>query len=172
MKAILLAAGKGTRLLPLTAYRPKHLLEIAGKSILKRLIDNLLSIELIDEIIIVVHFHSNLITDKIQKWYSNNNLDKIKIITQKEPNGTGDAVSTVIEMGEINNDFIVAYGDLIVGNSLIDIIMSYKNNPSRGYILGTSVSNPKKYGVLELVTNIKPLISVCNNFNYSSSINN
>ncbi|OLS29161.1 MAG: Bifunctional protein GlmU [Candidatus Heimdallarchaeota archaeon LC_2] len=150
VKAILLAAGKGTRLSPLTAYRPKHLLEIAGKSILKRLIDSLLEIEMIDEIIVVVHFQADLISDTIQKWYRDKNLEKINIITQKEPNGTGDAVSTAIKMGEINNDFIVVYGDLLVGSSLINILASYSENPNRGYILGTSVDNPEKYGILDL----------------------
>ena len=144
MKAILLAAGKGTRLLPLTTYRPKHLLEIAGKSILKRLIDSLLAIETIDEIIVVVHFYSDLITDKIQKWYMNKNLDKIKIIQQEEPNGTGDAVSTAIRLGQINTDFIVVYGDLVVGNSLMNVMEGYNENSNRGYILGTSVNNPEK----------------------------
>jgi NDP-sugar pyrophosphorylase family protein len=35
MKAVLLAAGAGERLLPLTATRPKHLIKVAGKPILQ-----------------------------------------------------------------------------------------------------------------------------------------
>ncbi len=150
MKAILLAAGKGARLLPLTTYRPKHLLEIAGKSILKRLLDSLLTIETIDEVIVVVHHHASLITEKINYWYRNKNLTKIKIVIQKEPNGTGDAVATAIKQGEIKEDFMVIYGDLIVGNSIFHLAEKYSKNPSRGYILGTEVSNPEKYGVLNV----------------------
>jgi choline kinase len=41
MKAVILAAGMGTRLLPLTADRPKPLVEIAGRSLLLRLVDQL-----------------------------------------------------------------------------------------------------------------------------------
>ena len=43
------------------------------------------------------------------------------------PNGTGDAVSTAIKLGEIKTDFIVVYGDLVVGNSLINILENYRD---------------------------------------------
>ena len=41
MKALIFAAGKGVRMMPLTADRPKPLLEVAGKSILERVFETL-----------------------------------------------------------------------------------------------------------------------------------
>ena len=41
MEAIVLAAGKGTRLKPLTCNRPKPLLEVGGRPILDRIVDEL-----------------------------------------------------------------------------------------------------------------------------------
>lgn len=144
----MLAAGKGSRLLPITAYRPKHLLEIAGKSILKRLIDSLLEHELIDDIVIVVHYYSDLIIDQIKKWYSNKDLSLISFVTQKQTLGTGDAVTTAIKENKIQGDFLVVYGDLIVGNSINKMLTNYSQKPNQCYILGTHVDNPENYGVL------------------------
>lgn len=53
MKAILLCAGYGTRLYPLTINTPKALLKVQGKTLLELLIDNLEEIKEIDEIVIV-----------------------------------------------------------------------------------------------------------------------
>ncbi|MHA2031356.1 MAG: bifunctional sugar-1-phosphate nucleotidylyltransferase/acetyltransferase [Candidatus Kariarchaeaceae archaeon] len=151
VKAILLAAGRGTRLLPLTTYRPKHLLEVAGKSILKRLIDILLEIDTIEEIILVVHYYAEAITERIQGWYDRSEQKKIKIVIQNEPIGTGDAVKSAITKADVQNDFLVIYGDLIVGDSIKKIVNGYNKNPKRGYILGTKVDNPEKYGVLQII---------------------
>ena len=41
MKAVLLAAGEGVRLLPITATRPKHLIRVGGKPILEHCLDAL-----------------------------------------------------------------------------------------------------------------------------------
>ncbi|MCE7736822.1 MAG: NTP transferase domain-containing protein [Candidatus Heimdallarchaeota archaeon] len=153
MKAIVLAAGKGTRLLPITTYRPKHLLEIAGKSILKRLIDSLLEHELIDDIVIVIHYYSDIITNKINTWYSTKDLSRISFVTQKETLGTGDAVATAIKERNIQEDFLVVYGDLIIGNSINKMLEDYSKNPNQGYILGAKVKIPEKYGVLIIEEN-------------------
>jgi len=53
MKAIILCAGYGTRLYPLTENKPKALLEVKGKSLIDMLVDSLEKIEAIDEIIVV-----------------------------------------------------------------------------------------------------------------------
>ena len=55
MKCIILAAGYATRLYPLTENFPKPLLEVAGRSILDRLLDDLSATGLIDEYIVVTN---------------------------------------------------------------------------------------------------------------------
>jgi dTDP-glucose pyrophosphorylase len=52
MKAVLLAAGEGVRLLPVTSTRPKHLIKVAGKPILQYCLDAVKKAG-IDEVIIV-----------------------------------------------------------------------------------------------------------------------
>jgi bifunctional UDP-N-acetylglucosamine pyrophosphorylase/glucosamine-1-phosphate N-acetyltransferase len=147
MKAIVLAAGKGTRLLPLTSNRPKHLLEIGGKPILKWLIDDLIDTGIIDEIIIVVNYKSELIIEEVETWYDENN---ITFIHQEEPLGTGDAVASALKSTVIDKPFLVANGDVLINETITSFLDQYKSSSSDGAILGAHVDEPRRYGVLNL----------------------
>jgi NDP-sugar pyrophosphorylase family protein len=69
MKAIILAAGKGTRLGKITESIPKSLVEVAGRSILERSFDCLP--DDIDEVIIVVNYLADKIKNNIGKYHKN-----------------------------------------------------------------------------------------------------
>lgn len=66
MKAIILAAGRGSRLLPLTETRPKCLLPIAGKSVLERQLDTL-EAGGISETVVVTGFMAALVEEEIAR---------------------------------------------------------------------------------------------------------
>jgi MurNAc alpha-1-phosphate uridylyltransferase len=62
MRAMIFAAGLGTRLHPLTLTKPKALVEVAGKTLLQRSVE-LLKLHGIDEIVVNVHHFSQLVRD-------------------------------------------------------------------------------------------------------------
>jgi NDP-sugar pyrophosphorylase family protein len=66
MKAMILAAGLGTRLRPLTNNRPKALVEISGRTLLEITLNCLRSFG-IREVIINVHHHADMVTDYLEK---------------------------------------------------------------------------------------------------------
>ena len=66
MKAVVLAAGEGVRLRPLTLTRPKHLIPVGGKPLLEHLLISLKTAG-IDEALIVVHY----MADKIKEHFGN-----------------------------------------------------------------------------------------------------
>jgi NDP-sugar pyrophosphorylase family protein len=78
MKAIILAAGEGTRLKPLTNTRPKPLIEIMGKSILEYNLECVYKD--VDEIFIVVKYLKEKIIEKF-----GNNYKKVKITYIDQP---------------------------------------------------------------------------------------
>ena len=80
MKAIILAAGKGSRLKNLTSKNPKCLLKFKGKTLLDHIIDNFLKNK-INNINVVVGYKANKIRDRLIKKIYNPKWNKTNILT-------------------------------------------------------------------------------------------
>lgn len=104
MQAVILAAGKGTRMRELTQTTPKPLLEIQGKSLIEHKIDQLP--EDIEEVVIVVGYLENTIRDALGDNYTDK---KITYVTQTELNGTAGALWAAQDV--LHNRFLVMMGD-------------------------------------------------------------
>ncbi len=65
MKAMILAAGLGTRLRPLTDSRPKALVEVGGKPLLGHLMEKLRA-QGFDEVVVNVHYFADMIEDYVR----------------------------------------------------------------------------------------------------------
>ena len=92
MKAVILAAGEGVRLQPITSTRPKHLIKVGGKPILEHCL-NAVKTSGIDEALIVIHYMG----DAIRQYFGDGEKFGLKIeyVEQKAVLGTGNAVSMV-----------------------------------------------------------------------------
>ncbi len=142
MKAILLAAGKGERLQPITETRPKPLIPIMCKPLIYWHLDALSRIKWLEEIYVVVSYMKDRIVDVVKKHPIG---DKVVFIDQGEELGTGHAVQRVVEeYGGIGNALIV-YSDLF-----LDDWDLYKKVSMIGgnVIVGMKHSNPRDFGVL------------------------
>jgi len=137
MDAVILCAGKGTRLMPLTENRPKPMIPIAGKPILEHIIDKIN--DFVDNIYLIVKYKKEIIINHFK------NNPKITFIEQKDIDGTGYAV--LMAKKYINDDFLVINGDVIFDDDLKDIV-NYKNA-----VALTEVENPENFGVVVLDDN-------------------
>ena len=129
-KAIILAAGFGKRLLPLTEDQPKPLLEIKGKKLIEYSI-NFLRENNITEIIINSHYLHEKISDFINKNYSN-----ISISYEKKILDTGGGILNAINFFKEEN-FLVLNSDTIWTknnhsdlNQVKDVFINGKNQAS------------------------------------------
>lgn len=138
LKAVILAAGKGTRLLPITETIPKVLVEVNGKPFLWYVL-KLMNAAGIHDICLVIGYKGEM----VRQFLREHNF-KATCVEQKELKGTGDAVRCVKDfVGD--SSFIVYYGDnLFSGRDLQRFI----RDDSFTYIGGVEVSQPGRYGVL------------------------
>lgn len=139
MKCVILAAGEGNRMHPLTYTRPKVMLPIAGKPILEWNLRNARAAGL-KEFIFVVSYKSEMVREYFgtgKPW----NV-KIRYVNQGKPMGTAHAIGTAEPFVK---ECIVLCGDTIFGvNDLKQII-------KKGTRIGlVKVDNAKEYGIVEL----------------------
>ena len=104
MQAVFLAAGRGTRLRPLTYHVPKPMIRVAGKNLIEHNIDKLP--EEIDEIIFVIGYLGEQIMNHFGNEYKGR---KIKYIKQNKLLGTGHAIHTCKDI--LKDRFLVMMGD-------------------------------------------------------------
>ena len=129
MIGVILSAGMGTRLMPLTKDIPKPLLEVNGMTLLERMMKNLMN-EDIKEFIVIVGYNKEKVIElapKLEEKYSIN----IKILENEKYDVTNTSVSTYIASKYIeengSDDFILINGDNVVDPEIITRIAVREN---------------------------------------------
>ncbi|MFH1444958.1 MAG: sugar phosphate nucleotidyltransferase [Nanoarchaeota archaeon] len=144
MKAVILAAGKGKRLKPLTDEKHKVMLPIGNRPMLEYTIETL-SKNGIKEIFIVINQRKEDIMDHFKD--GSDFSVSIKYLNQKNPKGTADAVRYAED--NIDESFILLNGDVFFHPSILESLLEESKNAD-GVIVAKEVSNPEHYGSLQI----------------------
>ncbi|MDH4330573.1 MAG: nucleotidyltransferase family protein [Candidatus Moranbacteria bacterium] len=147
MQAVILAAGKGTRMKELTKNSQKTMLEVGGKPVLAHKLDAMP--EEIDEVIFIVGYFADQIRDYFGDEY---NEMKIKYAVQEELNGTAGAIHAAKDI--LGERFMVMMGDDLYHPKDLKNIL--KNDLA---ILAHEAENPIGFGVFDIDEN-ENLISI------------
>ena len=141
MKAVILAAGEGQRMRPLTATRPKVMLPVAGIPILEHLLNEVKAAG-ISEFIFIVGYCDKQVRSYFgsgEKWDV-----KIDYSEQRKQLGTADAIRMVY--GAVDGNFIVVNGDVVVNRSDIRKLVKTAHNT----MSIIEVTDPGRLGIVEL----------------------
>jgi len=123
LKAVILAAGEGSRMRPLTYTRPKVMLPLANKPILEHLLVEA-SKAGIREFIFIVGYRDEQVRDYFgsgDRWGVS-----IDYSTQRKQLGTADAIKTVEDL--VNGNFLVINGDIVVNQKNISSLTNRSDN--------------------------------------------
>lgn len=127
MKAIILAAGMGKRLLPLTKDKPKSMVRVLGKSLIEHTIDSLAR-KKVSEIIIVVGYCK----DKIIGYFGDSYKGiKLTYVHNDDYAKTNNIYSLKLGLEKINEDLILCEGDVLFEPSILDGI---DKNPDKNLV--------------------------------------
>lgn len=145
MKAIIPAAGLGTRLRPLTYTRPKPVLRVAGLPIIGHAVRTLQAAG-ITEVGVVV---SDITRVEIQHALQGLSGVEITLINQHEQLGLGHAVLTAREwVGE--DDFCVYLGDNLFEHGAAPFVEAFRRERPSALIALVEVPDPTAFGVAQL----------------------
>lgn len=129
MIGVILAAGMGTRLMPLTKDIPKALLKIKDVTLLERMIKNCINAD-IKRFIVVVGYNKDKVIDLCPKIAEKYDIE-IKTIVNEKYDVTNTSVSTYLASKYIEendrDDFILVNGDNVVDPEIITRLAASKN---------------------------------------------
>lgn len=142
MRAVILAAGEGTRMRPLTENRPKVMLPIANKPMLEYIIGEVM-VAGIKDITLIVGYKQEAVRD----YFGDGSRLGVRLdyIVQEQQMGTGHAFGMA---SSVHDDrFIALNGDIIVSANYIRKLTERKEV---AVIAVKKVADPRAYGVIEV----------------------
>ncbi|SEV91883.1 sugar phosphate nucleotidyltransferase [Halobacterium jilantaiense] len=145
MKAVILAAGEGNRLRPLTERRPKPMLPVGNRPVLEHVLEAVVDAG-IQEIVFVVGYERN----RIQTHFGDGDDWGVEIeyAVQDTQLGTGHAVLQAEEF--VSDSFVVLNGDRVIDDSLVSVVVDRVRTGESPVVSVTRVDNARNYGVVEL----------------------
>lgn len=146
LKAVVLCAGEGSRLRPLTFSKPKHMLPVAGKPILGHVLETLSQAGLNDVGLVVGHH-----PEAVQRYVGEGEQWGLTAtyITQPQPLGLAHAVGQAREF--VGADpFIVYLGDNLLEDGIAEFVANFAAGTSQASLLLKEVADPRRYGVAVL----------------------
>ena len=130
MKAVLLAAGRGTRMGEITEQIPKPMLPVHGKPMLEVIMDRLAEAGA-SEFLVVVGFQRELIQNHFAHWRL-----RVRFLVQEPVNGTGSAARLAREFAG-SEPFLLSFGDcLCAAAEYVRCWSILMNNPAAAAVLG------------------------------------
>ncbi|MCD6589169.1 MAG: NTP transferase domain-containing protein [Candidatus Fermentibacteraceae bacterium] len=138
MHCIIPAAGKGTRMRPLTWSLPKPLIPVAGRPVLAHVIDSLLDAD-VDHITLITGYLGDTIVSWARKQYPRIRID---FAVQKETDGLASAVllaEPFVEDGPLM---------VVLGDTLFSADLAVLRGETRNMIVASPVEDPSRFGVV------------------------
>ena len=145
VSAVILAAGEGRRLEPLTNRRPKPMVPVANRPLLEHVLEAVVAAG-IDHVVFVVGYRQ----ERIRNHFGDGDAWGIDVeyVEQSTQLGTGHAVLQAEPA--VNGPFVVVNGDRIVDPSIVTTVCDRAASGETPTVAVTRVDNPQAYGVVTL----------------------
>jgi UTP--glucose-1-phosphate uridylyltransferase len=156
LTAVIPAAGRGTRLFPLTYSIPKEMLPLGPKPAIQLVVEELVAAGLQDFVIVIgndkgaIVEHFAALREAEEAWATLN----LRYATQAEPRGLGDAV--LCAAADVAGDLLVALGDAVIWGSRFGdlarrMLQVYRETGAAAVIAAQEVSlaDTARYGIIK-----------------------
>ncbi len=146
MKAVILAAGEGTRLRPFTASEPKVMIPVANKPILQYVVASLVANGITDIVMVVGYKRTS-----IMNYFGNGEEFGARIDYVNEEKQLGTAHALYQACDKVKDQFLVLPGDNVISKKTISDLLKNKSDYS---VLITRSNESSKYGVISMVNDM------------------
>ena len=142
-QAVVLAAGEGKRVRPLTRYQPKPMLRVAGRPILEYSLDALASIG-VEEVVLVVGHRRRRIQNHFENGYEGMDFT---YAVQETRLGSGHALQTAED--HVDGEFLVVNGDNVIDGAMVgEVARRYARSDAVACIAVAASTSASEYGTV------------------------
>lgn len=145
LKAVILAAGEGVRLQPLTDNRPKHLIPVACKPILQHLIESVATCGISEILLIVGRWK-----EAIERHFGDGKDRGLRIRYAVQPAVLGTAHAIGMAQDFVGQEpFLALYGDIYVARDAVrEVVEGYRKKSCTAAMAIVPVSTPQFFGMV------------------------
>ncbi len=147
MIGIIMAGGQGTRLYPLTANKPKPLVEVLGKPVIEYVKDALVAAGT-SQIILTTGYKGDKLEKLVSDWNENQNNIMFSVNKENQPMGTAGSIKLL--ENRLHKTFIVGSGDSILSSDISKLIQSHKSSNAKVTMALWKVEDPTQFGIVGL----------------------
>src|ERR671910_1421433 len=151
MRAIVLAAGKGTRLFPLTGEIPKPMAPVVDTAIIRHIFD-LLARHGVTQARVNVHYLADALLTAYSEESCVNGMS-VRLVREKELSGTAGGVKNLARIapaGEFDEPFVVVSGDALTDVDIKELVSFHKEKGALATIALHRVYDTSEFGVVEI----------------------
>ena len=146
MKAVLLAAGAGVRLRPLTDGTPKCLLQFGGRSLLDRWLDACAGAG-VDEVLINLHHLADVVRSALD---SRSGAPTVRTVLEPELLGSAGTLRANRRWLEHDDVFLVCNADNLTDFDLRDLLAFHRRGGTRASLVAFRAAEPSACGILDV----------------------
>jgi len=155
VKAVILAAGKGTRLRPLTHGIPKPILPVNGVPVIDYVIQNLSKCDEIDEIIVGIPGNDKIMAECIDRYLSHQDYPFPVSTVETYQRETAGDLEHIINVKKLKGTLVVAYGDIVSPIPVDELVKAHLKNIKKGIsatvcLFRVPRDEAKRFGIAKL----------------------
>ncbi|MBT4066830.1 MAG: NDP-sugar synthase [Euryarchaeota archaeon] len=142
MQGIIMAGGQGTRLMPLTANRPKPMIPVLGRPVIDYVKDAMVASGL-EEIIVTTGYQGEQLVEHVSTWEVSSRVNQ-----EETPMGTAGSVRLLFE--DLDGTFVVGSGDSVASFDIADLLKAHRRSGAKVTMALWRVDDPTEFGIVGL----------------------
>src|SRR2546425_13026568 len=145
MKAVILSAGEGTRMRPLTANLPKPLLPVAGKPFLAHTVEALRDAG-VTELAVLIGWQGR----RVKEYFGRGDAFGVKLSYEEQAEGLGPGHAIGLAREHVSGDFLSVNGDVVFSAKAVRGLLGFHEKVKGPVMAVAEVEDPSAFGVVEL----------------------
>ena len=149
MLGIIMAGGQGSRLMPLTATRPKPMVELLGRPVIDYVKDAMVNAGVVD-LVVTTGYRGEQLLHHVESWSATADSGSISASVNQEATPMGTAGSVGLLRDRITDTCVVGSGDAVASFDVASLLKAHRASGAKVTMALWEVDDPSEFGIVGL----------------------